>query len=258
MNRIKRIGLCFGISIFSTLMMFNPGSSIVHAEEENSTENCEDTTEIDASGLDYKNDLLRTISENDISPLETKELRRSYTSELVDDEDFIYKEFDYDYEFQDFIESLHIYDPDYYSDEDLHRIAEEYIDKGYKITDLTQYAETFNRYSGKMGYRNKYFSRGFQIAISNEDEDKFTANVAKISKNDFKNYKYEHLSGEGWTKDDDYHYSLVENKRYSLVTYNPDTGIMIEYVDKDAAEICNLISYKIEEKEKEIEIEKDK
>ena len=237
------------LAITSEATDYDEADDSVYKEVSYSTyyNDIDDTYEEIDDTIDYKNDLINTITANDISDSSETIIQNTYTSEYVDDEDFQYIDFeDYD-DYKDFCAELYVEDLSDYPEDELTEIASEYLEKGYNITDLDTFAQTFNRCSDYMGFDNKYFNTGFQITRKINGEEKFLANIAKISNDDFKNYARYHFDTEennidNWEKKNKYHYTMLdeEHNRYGLVSYNPQTGILVQYVDYDAAEIVEL------------------
>ena len=117
-----------------------------------------------------------------------------------------------------------------YEDENLARLAQEYLAQGYYISDLKREGELLGV---GFGYGDYYFNTGFNVVDNMEGNNTFITYVAKISQSDF-DQLVEELK-DLWTKKSDTEYTWNDGLNDSTVTFDPATGILI-YTNKFPAD----------------------
>ena len=121
-----------------------------------------------------------------------------------------------------------LYDTDAvrYEDETLSKLAKEYLDQGYYISDLKREGELLGV---GVGYGEYYFNTGFCVVDNMEGNNTFITYVAKIAQSDFDKFVDE--IKDGWTKKSETEYSSNDGLNDESVSFDPATGIFI-YTNK--------------------------
>ncbi|MBQ9872569.1 MAG: hypothetical protein IJM27_11670 [Eubacterium sp.] len=109
-----------------------------------------------------------------------------------------------------------------YQDENLSRLAVEYLDQGYYLSDLKKEGEVLG---AGIGYEDYYFNSGFCAVDDMTGNNSFITYVAKIAQMDFDKFVAE--LGDHWTKKSATEYSCNDGVNDATVTYDPATGILI-------------------------------
>jgi len=109
-----------------------------------------------------------------------------------------------------------------YEDENLSKLAEEYSNKGYYISDLKKEGELLG---AGIGYGEYYFNSGFCVVDDITGNNSFITYVAKISQTDFDKFIEE--LGDYWTKKSATEYTCNDRLNDGTITFDPSTGILI-------------------------------
>ena len=109
-----------------------------------------------------------------------------------------------------------------YQDENLSRLAGEYLNKGYFISDLKKEGELLG---AGIGYGDYYFNSGFCAVDDITGNNSFITYVAKISQTDFDKFVKE--LGDHWTKKSATEYTCNDGANDATVIFDPATGILI-------------------------------
>ena len=168
------------------------------------------TKTVDADG----NEKTETTSIEDVEFISADGVNGSFVSEY---QDILPVEWS-----EEFCAEVYNVKADRYQDENLSKLAAEYLDQGYFLSDLKRDGELLG---AGIGYGGYYFNTGFCAVDDIMGNNSFITYVAKISQDDFIEFVKD--NGACWTQKSATEYTCNDGVNDIKVTFDPATGILI-------------------------------